>query len=187
MNDMKKCYDDIDKVFPFDGETICLRAPDLMVYAPYDKFIPSKTIQPRDHQKQIIDLLHINMKNNKPILIIYNSMIGSGKTTTVSAALEIAKYHKKKLLCVCNLKLVREQMGNSFYNPSQIGSQNFAIGSIRKDGSIKLSQTWSKRGSEIDAIICGPEVAIHILNGKHDPKIRKLPKSSNFIVHSDEL
>lgn len=185
LTDMQDCYDDINVIFPFDGETICQRAPELMVSAPLDEHVPATSVQPRDHQKRIVEKTNENLKTNQPSAIVYNAMIGSGKTTAVSPLLEISKQYGKILLCVCNLETVREQMCNSFYN----ANQNFAVGYIRYDGKIKLSQTWSKKGGDIAAIVCGPEVAYRILTDK--VKIDGLPDSDleaeeRFVLFHDE-
>ena len=182
IKDMNNSYDEINAVFQFDGETICKKASDLLVYSPYDEFIPSKSIQPRDHQKRVVDIMHEKLKNLQPVVINYNSMIGSGKTTTVCAALEIAKHHKKVLLCVCNLETVREQMCNNFLN----AGQNFASAATHYDGtSIKLSQTWSKSKGDINAIVCGPDIAYQILTGKLD-KITHVAAKQKYVLFHDE-
>lgn len=185
LADMQDCYDDINNVFPFDGASICQRAPELLVSAPLDEYVPATSIQPRDHQKEMIAITHDDLKADRSSFSIYNAMINSGKTTTVSALLEIVKHHEKILLCVCNLETVREQMCNSFYN----ASQSFAVAYVRNDNTIKLSQSWSTKGTKISAIVCGPEVAFRLLT--EDNKMDGLPEFNlplceRFVLFHDE-
>ncbi|VBB17775.1 DEAD-like helicases family protein, partial [Yasminevirus sp. GU-2018] len=178
IDDMNACYNDIDAVFYFDGVVVCRRAPELLVYAPLDQYVRATAIKPRDHQFEIVKKVCDNMKNG--FFIVYNAMINSGKTTAVVPLTDVAKQHGKKLMCVCNLETVREQMCNMLYN----ANANFAIGYIRHDGAVKLSQTWSKKGERVDAIVCDPVTAKKLLS---DPKeIASHGPADQYIIFHDE-
>ena len=64
LSDMKDCYDDINTVFPFDGEMICQRAPESMVTAPLDEYVSATSIQPCDHQKRIVEKTNTSAKQS---------------------------------------------------------------------------------------------------------------------------
>ena len=158
MEDMNDAYNELDEVFPFDGFVICEKVPELLVYSQFDQYVQMTKIRPREHQMEILNKCHVNME--KGFFIVYNAMIGSGKTTSIVALAELAKHHGKKLLCVCNLKTVQIQMGNLCYN----ANLRFGVAHCRDDGSVKITPHWQCKNGSIDIIICGPDVANSILN-----------------------
>jgi hypothetical protein len=178
LHDMMACYNDLNAIFPFDGVAICQRAPELLVHTPLDQYIKITSIQPRDHQKKIIEWTNKYCKSDTPFFVIYNAMIGSGKTTAVVPLLNIAKQYGKILLCVCNLETVRDQMGNGFYN----ADQSFSIGYFYH-GVIKLSQSWAKKTEKPNAIVCSPDVAFKLLTTKS----KDVPNpAETYILFHDE-
>lgn len=178
VGDMIQIYKKINKQFPFDGIKILKDVPELLVRTKYDDYIPQMEIMPRDHQKQIIRLLYKNYKNG--VFLIYNAMIGLGKTTTVVSLAEIAHYYEKTLLCVCNLKTVQMQMASLCYN----SNIKFAIGSVNYDGSVKITNHYNcKKESDRRVIICGPEVAYQLLTDKTSNDV---DVSEKYILFHDE-
>jgi len=157
MNDIKYSYEKLINKYPFDGLKVCKYAPALLIASPYDKYIITTAFKPRDHQIKIINEVHNNFENG--FFIIYNAMINSGKTTSIIGLANIAQYHNKKLLCVCNIDTVRIQMATLCYN----NEIKFAIGSLRDDKTIKITHHWTTKDNNSNVIICSPEVAINIL------------------------
>lgn len=178
IKDLEITYEDINKVYPFDGLDVCENMPELLVYSSFDKYIPQLSISPREHQKKITSFFHKNYNNG--FFAIYNAMIGSGKTTSIVSLAKIAEYYGVILLCVCNLDTVRTQMANICYN-SEI---KFAIGSLHDNNTIKLTNHFScKKDSDRRVIICGPDVGYAILNEKSNTD---KPTSEKYLLFHDE-
>jgi hypothetical protein len=207
LADMRAAYADLDAEFKFNGCEVAKRDQSLLSYAPLDQFIPTTRINLRKHQKEIVDVVFRNIK--KSLFSIYNAMTNSGKTTVVVALAELARCFGKVLLCVCNLDTVRDQMCTALNG----ANLSYAIAYNKKDGNLKISQTWSKGGSKIDVIVAGTEAALRILNGEKDTtsakdapkagvklnrrgkvskKVKKIkeekevPPADNFIMFFDE-
>jgi hypothetical protein len=115
-------------------------------------------------------------------LIIYNAMIGSGKTTTVVGLAKLVEYYREtfeehselELLFVCNLDSVRKQVGNILYNTLLLEDEEcgirFGIATTEPDKSIKFTNHYScKKNSDRTVTICGPETAVKLLEeSEHD-------------------
>jgi hypothetical protein len=185
IRDIEDCYADLNKMFPFDGETVCQTYPELLVFSPLDQYIHKTAVRPYAHQKTLVEMCHKYMKNDDPYIIVYNAMIGSGKTSAVVSLAELAKFFKKKLLCICNLDAVRVQMANLCYNTTT----RFAIGSIRMDGSVKITYHWSTEASNCVVIICSPDVGYRIRTDKAlDDVFGPVEnRGEQFIVFHDEF
>lgn len=179
INDMKHCYDQLDKIFVFDGMTVCQKAPSLLIHSPLDDYVHITSVKPRDHQRELIQSVISNI--NTGFFTIYNPMINSGKTTMVVPLAIIASHYKKKLLCVCNIDAVRIQMANACYN-SEI---RFAICTLNQDNTVRITPHWSSTLDNVTVYICGPEVAYYILNDKVSEQ-KYGPISKRFILFHDE-
>ncbi len=178
LDDLQACYDDMDRVFPFDGMIICTKAPELLVSSPFDEYVHETAVSPRQHQRDVVISFYKNFRTG--FFTVYNAMINSGKTSTIVSLAEITKYFGKTLLFVCNLDTVRIQAANACYN---VGIK-FAIGSLRPDGTIKLSYHWSSSAETNYVIICSPDVAFQLLTSKSDPI--KGPASERYVLFHDE-
>lgn len=177
--DMKALYARLSKVFPFKGIEVSEKFPDLLVWAPLDRFIPSQKIQARNHQKRVIDSLDGN-----PVCVVYPAMLGSGKTTLAPALAEIAKRQGRILIFVCTIQTVREQTLRNLYNTNV----NFADAYVRHDGRVKISRSHSSdKDKVIGAIVCGPEVAIRLLSEGHDEYTKEITPSKKFMLFLDEF
>lgn len=162
--DIVDAYRRIEQIFPFNGLEICRKVPELLVTSPYDKYVSTSIIKPRAHQMEIVDKVYTNFKNG--FFIVYNSMINSGKTTSVVSLTNIAKNFNKILLCVCNLQTVRDQMCCMFNNCDI----SFAIASMSINDEIKISKSWSaQRG--IETIVCGLDVAVRLIENNPEKYI----------------
>ena len=188
VNDLDEAYNDLSKVFKFDGIEVYNKCPKLLVWSDLDKYIPQGKIEPRKHQK---DIMIESFKNfNKGFLTIYNAMIGSGKTTTVIGLAKIVEhfrntnedYEDLELLFVCNLDSVRKQVGNILYNTILMSEEKgikFGIATTEKDGKdIKVSNHFScKKDSERIVLITNPETAIKLINQN---------KKTKYVLFHDE-
>jgi hypothetical protein len=186
MIDLTSAYDELSIEFPFDGLEVYHKCPKLLVWADLDKYIPEGKIEPRNHQKEIMIKSYEHF--NSGFLIIYNAMIGSGKTTSVIGLARlvehfrntISEYSDLELLFVCNLDSVRKQVGNTLYNTLLLGDDGikFGMATTNPDGSIKYSNHYSCK-SEADRIvlITNPETANILL--------KQSDKSKYFLFHDE--
>jgi hypothetical protein len=157
LEDIKKCYTEMNVTFPFNGMDVCLKAPELLVHAPLDQYVSTTAIQPRTHQREIVRKVYNNLSTG--FFIVYNAMINTGKTTTVISLAEIAKFYGKQLLCVCNMDTVRIQMANMCCS----NGTKFAMGYIRPDDTVKISYHYHTLPENCTVIICGAKVAYQLL------------------------
>ena len=159
IDDLRASYERLEKIFPFNGVEICRKVPELLVNSPYDKYVSSSSIKPREHQMEICNKVYNHFNNG--FFIVYNSMINSGKTTTVVALGNIARNFDKVLLCVCNLQTVRDQMCCMFNN----SDVSFANASVSQNGDVKISKSYSSQ-RDIEAIVCGLDVAVRLVENE---------------------
>ena len=165
FQDINKLFKKVKRTFPFDGFTIYDHAPELLIYTDYDKFIPSKGIQLRKNQKDVIEFVHKNFENG--FVLSYHAMISSGKTTCSVALIKYMekmkklneKYEHLQFIFCCNLASVKTQVAQYCYNMDI----PFAIGHKHHNGGAKITNNYNCQ-SEKDrlVIICSPDVA-HIL------------------------
>lgn len=166
IKDLKDKFDNLIKIYKYNGYIVHDYFPELLIYTQYDDAIPKNSIKPRKHQVDLMNSIKNNMKNG--FMLCYNPPMGSGKTTNVvSIAYYLQKlrfqeeYKGYQLLFVCNLVSVRNQIANLCYN----GDIPFGIGSFDNDRRIQIINSFiCKKDENRLVIITSPEVAYEILN-----------------------
>jgi len=109
-------------IYPYNGFVIYDYAPELLVYTDFDLAVPREKISPREHQNKVIDIIKTNIDTG--FVMVYNAMIGSGKTACSVAIASLismlrsqsTKYQNLELLFCCNLRSVKNQVANLCYN-----------------------------------------------------------------------
>jgi hypothetical protein len=159
MTDITEFSHIVEQKFSLNGLEICSKTPELLVVAPYDRYLTATSIKCREHQIEILQKVYRHFQTG--FFILYNAMINTGKTTSVVSLGEIAKYYGKILLCVCNMETVRIQMATlcCFYGTK------FAMASLKTNGKIKISPNDKTKSTleNIYVIICGAEVGNKLL------------------------
>lgn len=189
INDLQRWYDELEEIFDFSGLRLYEKAPRLIIYSNYDYTLPSASIIPRQHQKDIINLI----KNNNHYVYFYKAMIGSGKTST--AALSIPSYvqHlrneyksqgkklKLEVLFCCNIDTVRLQAATLAY----LGSLKFGVAYMDHDTPRISNQYMCKKDEDRVIIITDPITTLHLLQ-KDNIRRQKEKNDSQYILFLDE-
>ena len=182
--DISEKYKEMEKHFPFDGIYLYSRAPHLLYWSPYDKYLPQNTITIRDHQQDIIKTVVDNIHTG--FFCTYRAMIGSGKTTSVCG---IAKYimwlrysrslyKRMQLLFACNLISVRNQVAQICFNMS-IPFGIARIDSRNEHGYRVVNNYNCKSDADRVVLIASPELAASIIEYTENGQ-------DNFILFHDE-
>lgn len=184
IEDLMKWIERIKNLEKISGIYIYKNVPHLIIYSKYD----NNFIKPYDSQIELIELMKKNIENG--FLIMYNAMIGLGKTTMASVTIPIyvsklredEKYKKLQIIVCCNIPSVRLQVAHYAY----IAGIKFGIGSIDNNGGIKIINHFTcKKDEDRVLIICSPEVAIEILKLDYE-RVKFDGKGSNYILFLDE-
>ena len=168
--DLEKKFNNLSSIYNYNGLNIYKYAPELIYYTNYDKLIPNKEIKPRQHQIDLHNTIDDALTNGTKKLIIYNPMVGLGKTTSALMLSELIKkkkntnekYQNLKLLFVCNILSVRNTVSNMCYNMDV----KFGIGSIidKKTNEYKITlNKLCKNISECLVVITSSSCATEIL------------------------
>lgn len=184
ISDMKKWIDRLKEVEIITGLNIYKYAPHLIIYSKFDQ----NSIKPYKSQIELMDKISENIEYG--FLIMYNAMIGLGKTTMASVSIPIyvnkmrenVKYSKLQVIMCCNIPSVRLQVAHMAY----VAGIKFGIGSINSSGGVSIINHYiCKKDEERVLIICGPEIAVELL--KMDYNRTKIDKTcSNYILFLDE-
>lgn len=166
--DLKKLFEKLVDIYPYNGFVIYDYAPELLVSTEYDYSIPKRGIRPRNHQIEMMNKVRENTENG--FIIAYNAMINSGKTTYVASLasyVEILrktnpKYKNLQLIFCCNLASVKNQVANICYNTDI----KFGIASDEpQSGGYRIINHYSfTQDSERSVIVTVPMVATKILS-----------------------
>ena len=187
IDDLKRWLRILIRIYPYSGFAIYDYAPELLIYTEYDNAIPSTGIRPRKHQIELINTVSENFDNG--FMIVYNPMIGAGKTTSIVAlaskisSLRIKspeKYGKMQVIFACNLASVKGQAANICYN----GGIKFAIAGRDPrtgEGYRIVNHNLCKNNEERIVIITSPEIASEILSDSTQENI-----FNNFLLYLDE-
>ena len=96
--DLKHCIKGLKEFYNYDNKTIILKYPKLIYYTSYDKFFPTLDIRPYKSQIQFVQAVKSAFNHrgqvDKPKLILYKPMIGSGKTTAAIALSQMVRDFK---------------------------------------------------------------------------------------------
>ena len=83
--DLKYCIKGLKEYYKYDNKVVMIKYPKLVYYTNYDKFFPTLDIKPYASQIEFIEDVKsaLNEKGSvqNPTLILYKTMIGSGKTS----------------------------------------------------------------------------------------------------------
>ena len=170
--DLTVSLEKLKKKYKFDGLILSKEAPQLIVESPYDVYIPQARVKPFPHQKEVsASILNPdNVKNG--VFIQYCVSTNAGKTASIVNIAQAVNYLqsfgvKKTLLAVCEVKTVREMMGQWLYQ----SNIPFAIATMVKSRSnpcertVKMSLGYACKGKSENcvAVVCTPEVAVKLL------------------------
>lgn len=195
LSDINDWLKRLIEIFPYNGDNIYKYAPELLVITEYDKAVPSAGIKPREHQIQLID----SIKRNIDIgcFVIYNPMIGEGKTTMIRALARLVmkmrntnpEHRFMQVIFACNLMSVKNQAANLCYNGlnGEMGPIKFGIAS-RDDstGGYRISNHYlCNSNDERTVIITSPEIAAEILMDTSKDEIMG-PVIDRTILYLDE-
>ncbi len=129
--DLKCCIKGLKEYYKYDNKIVMIKYPKLVYYTNYDKFFPTLDIKPYDSQIEFIKAVKGALSNkgsvDKPTLILYKTMIGSGKTSASIALSELVnqcklvdqKNSKMQVVYSCLIGSVRVQVGRYAYNKKQ--------------------------------------------------------------------
>ena len=128
IRDLKYCIKGLKDYYHYTNKTVIIKYPKLVYYTNYDKFFPTLDIKPYDSQIEFIQAVKsaFNEKGNlnRPTLIFYRTMIGSGKTSASLALSQLvhecklldAKNNNLQVVYTCLIGSVRVQVGRYCYN-----------------------------------------------------------------------
>ena len=180
--DLKMCIKGLKDYYKYSNRKIIINYPKLVYYTNYDRFFPTLDIKPYPSQ---IDFIQAVKKafNDKavlanPTLILYKTMIGSGKTSASLALSSLiadtklvdAKNSSCQVLYSCLIGSVRIQVGRYAYNKNQ----TFALAAMQKsiqDENYyypRVINSYSCRDKEIvDLVISDLDCTFEMLDRQH--------------------
>ena len=68
--------------YKYSALKMMVRYPRLVYYTNYDQYFPTLDIKPYPSQIEFVDAIRSALEKDRPTLIFYKTMIGSGKTST---------------------------------------------------------------------------------------------------------
>jgi hypothetical protein len=180
IRDLKYCIKGLKDYYYYTNKTVIIKYPKLVYYTNYDRFFPTLDIKPYDSQIEFIQAVKSAFNErgnlNKPTLIFYRTMIGSGKTSASLALSQLVqecklldgiKNNNLQVVYTCLIGSVRVQVGRYCYNKGQ----KFALAAMEK--SIKdenyyyprIINSWScKNEKVVDLIISDPHCTYEMLD-----------------------
>lgn len=184
----------------FNWENIQRYAPQIFVQSEYQKALPQQFVKSKLHQRQVVDAVRDNIACGA--WIVYDAMIGSGKTTGEVGIAALISYlrisnpslhGKKRFLSVCNSEAVRLDVAQKLYNAATTFPTHkihFAISYFTqnslKETKVKIVKNNAcSKDSDIVTVIASPAVAKMILedNSKLDDDD---PNKYEYILFVDE-
>jgi hypothetical protein len=99
--DLKFCIKGLKEYYKYDNKVVMVKYPKLVYYTNYDKFFPTLDIKPYDSQIDFVQRVKESLNDKtgsitKPTLVLYKTMIGSGKTSASIALSELVNNCKLK-------------------------------------------------------------------------------------------
>ncbi len=95
IRDLKYCIKGLKEYYYYTNKTVIIKYPKLVYYTNYDRFFPTLDIKPYDSQIEFIQAVKSAFNErgnlNKPTLIFYRTMIGSGKTSASLALSQLVQ------------------------------------------------------------------------------------------------
>jgi hypothetical protein len=172
VQDLEEFVDKIKYKYCYSPYIVFNKFPRLLLYNVYNNdYCPLFSIKPYKNQVELINTVEENFEKI-PSLILFKSVIGSGKTTVaISLATLMSKLREKsiygskiKLIFACSVEIVRHYVGRLAYN----SGITFAIAHTTEQGA-KITNSWSCRDDKhVNLIICDLITAFHLLQKKKD-------------------
>jgi hypothetical protein len=121
--DLKSFVDSLKQTIDFSHRVLSECYPHFLHITRYDNVVSTLSIKPYPSQTQLLDML----RTHPEILIIYNTFINGGKTTTSGAISEFVRCIRgtqkascgkatKQFMFICSAFTVREQVGRIVWN-----------------------------------------------------------------------
>lgn len=138
--DIKMCIKGLKDYYKYSNHKIIINYPKLVYYTSYDRFFPTLDIKPYPSQIEFIQSVKKALNDKaaiaNPTLILYKTMIGSGKTSASLALSNLIaetklvdqKNNNYQVLYSCLIGSVRVQVGRYAYNKNQ----KFALAAIER-------------------------------------------------------
>ena len=83
--DLKYCIKGLKDYYKYDNKVVMIKYPKLVYYTNYDRFFPTLDIKPYASQINFIQAVKSALDEKgsikSPTLVLYKTMIGSGKTS----------------------------------------------------------------------------------------------------------
>lgn len=187
IDDLTYCLEQLTRTFPFDGFTIYDHAPQLLTTTPYDDAIPNAEIKVREHQRELITKIEQNLDTG--FFLVYNPMLGSGKTSCIIALGKLVERMRKTdpqrygdltVIFACNVETVRNQAMNLCYNSDLKFAVAVPIINNQESGEFKINRhNTVLDDKDISVIIASTVVARKILISTHG-------NTSKYITYLDE-
>lgn len=167
----------------FNWKNIQQFAPQIFVQSEYQKILPQLFVKIKKHQKDIVDAVKSSIVNGA--WIIYDAMIGSGKTTgeigiaALISHLRISnpsRFGKLRFLSVCNSESVQLDVAQKMYNAATTYPDkklHFAISHLTQDAQRRPRAKIVKSNScpseaDIVTIVASPAVAKLLLEANSE-------------------
>ena len=210
INDLKTKYNEFFQKYKarLNYLNVCTNYAELFLNTSFDKILPNCSLKPYESQIEFLRFVNDNIK--KPYVCVYNTIMGSGKTSIIAAFATIIKdfneqnrMENKTLIYVCPeaLSAVREMVGSFLFT----SNMKFAIASVlekkNSDGSSKISISEQNiclnSKSEPLVILTSVVTLIEMLkksitvtksvkSGNQNVKVEYELKPSNYVVFFDE-
>lgn len=179
--DLKYCIKGLKDYYKYDNKVVMIKYPKLVYYTNYDKFFPTLDIKPYDSQIKFIQAVKsaLNQKGSieTPTLVLYKTMIGSGKTSASIALSELVnqcklvdqKNSKMQVLYSCLIGSVRVQVGRYAYNKKQKFALAAMERSIKEDRYFypRIINSWSCRNEKVVDLIISDLYCTHEMLDHH--------------------
>lgn len=130
--DLKLCIKGLKEHYKYTNKKIIINYPKLVYYTSYDRFFPTLDIKPYPSQIEFIQAVKkaFNLEKGSlvnPVLVLYKTMIGSGKTSASMSLSNLisetklldSKNENLQVLYSCLIGSVRVQVGRYAYNKNQ--------------------------------------------------------------------
>lgn len=129
--DLKMCIKGLKEYYKYSNRKIIINYPKLVYYTNYDRFFPTLDIKPYHSQIEFIQAVKKAFNNKasiaNPTLVLYRTMIGSGKTSAsialsnlvVDSKIVDQRNSNIQLVYSCLIGSVRVQVGRYAYNKGQ--------------------------------------------------------------------
>lgn len=183
----------------FSFQNAATRYPRLFYQTKYDVFVPGMSNKPYTSQEELMKFVITN--HSKPYVCVYNTLMGSGKTTLVSTLAELIPLMdgEKTLIYACPevLNSVKEVVGSNLHalnikfaiaytdgNPDEFGFTNVVL---------KEQNTCKNSPDKPQVILASINATIELLSREHKHKkdykgntYKYVLEPKNYVLFYDE-